>query len=161
MSSFLIGSFGILIMFVFILLRQPIWLSLLICGVVGNFILNSFSMSMFVTSTSFFDVSSGYGLSVIPLFILMGEIASKSKMSRNLFNSARIFMSGLKGALSMSSIVASGAFGAISGSSIATAASMTRIAYPEMSRAGYEEGYSAASIAAGGTLGILIPPSII
>ena len=91
----------------------------------------------------------------------MGEIASKSKMSRNLFNSARIFMSGLKGALSMSSIVASGAFGAISGSSIATAASMTRIAYPEMSRAGYEEGYSAASIAAGGTLGILIPPSII
>ena len=161
MSSFLIGSFGILIMFVFILLRQPIWLSLLICGVVGNFILNSFSMSMFVTSTSFFDVSSGYGLSVIPLFILMGEIASKSKMSRNLFNSARIFMSGLKGALSISSIVASGAFGAISGSSIATAASMTRIAYPEMSRAGYEEGYSAASIAAGGTLGILIPPSII
>ena len=161
MSTFLIGSFGILIMFVFILLRQPIWLSLLICGVVGNFILNSFSMSMFVTSTSFFDVSSGYGLSVIPLFILMGEIASKSKMSRNLFNSARIFMSGLKGALSMSSIVASGAFGAISGSSIATAASMTRIAYPEMSRAGYEEGYSAASIAAGGTLGILIPPSII
>ena len=161
MSSFLIGSFGILIMFVFILLRQPIWLSLLICGIVGNFILNSFSMSMFVTSTSFFDISSGYGLSVIPLFILMGEIASKSKMSRNLFNSARIFMSGLKGALSMSSIVASGAFGAISGSSIATAASMTRIAYPEMSRAGYEEGYSAASIAAGGTLGILIPPSII
>ena len=161
MSSFLIGSFGILIMFVLILLRQPIWLSLLICGIVGNFILNSFSMSMFVTSTSFFDVSSGYGLSVIPLFILMGEIASKSKMSRNLFNSARIFMSGLKGALSMSSIVASGAFGAISGSSIATAASMTRIAYPEMSRAGYEEGYSAASIAAGGTLGILIPPSII
>ena len=161
MSSFLIGSLGILIMFVFILFRQPIWLSLLICGIVGNFILNSFSMSMFVTSTSFFDVSSGYGLSVIPLFILMGEIASKSKMSRNLFNSARIFMSGLKGALSMSSIVASGAFGAISGSSIATAASMTRIAYPEMSRAGYEEGYSAASIAAGGTLGILIPPSII
>ena len=161
MSSFLIGSLGILIMFVFILFRQPIWLSLLICGIVGNFILNSFSMSMFVTSTSFFDISSGYGLSVIPLFILMGEIASKSKMSRNLFNSARIFMSGLKGALSMSSIVASGAFGAISGSSIATAASMTRIAYPEMSRAGYEEGYSAASIAAGGTLGILIPPSII
>ena len=161
MSSFLIGSLGILIMFVFILFRQPIWLSLLICGIVGNFILNSFSMSMFVSSTSFFDISSGYGLSVIPLFILMGEIASKSKMSRNLFNSARIFMSGLKGALSMSSIVASGAFGAISGSSIATAASMTRIAYPEMSRAGYEEGYSAASIAAGGTLGILIPPSII
>ena len=92
-------------------------------------------MTHFLAGTSTFDVASGYPLSVIPLFVLMGEIASSSRMSRELFQAARIALSGLRGGLAMASIAASGAFGAISGSSVATAASMTRIALPEMQHA--------------------------
>merc|ERR1711969_187243 len=118
-------------------------------------------MSLFVTGTGTFDTASSYGLSVIPLFILMGEIASGSRMSAELFGAARVLLSGVRSGLAIASIAASGAFGAICGSSVATAASMTRIALPEMRRAGYEDGYAASSVAAGGSLGILIPPSII
>jgi tripartite ATP-independent transporter DctM subunit len=118
-------------------------------------------MTKFVAGTITYDTASGYALSVIPLFVLMGEVASRSRMSRELFNAARVVMSGMRGGLSVASIAASGAFGAICGSSVATAASMTRIALPEMQRAGYAEGYAASSVAAGGSLGILIPPSII
>ena len=118
-------------------------------------------MTKFVVGTGTFDTASGYALSVIPLFILMGEVASGSRMSRDLFDAARVALSGLRGGLAIATIAASGAFGAICGSSVATAASMTRIALPEMRRAGYETGYAASSVAAGGSLGILIPPSII
>ncbi|MBX2839491.1 MAG: TRAP transporter large permease [Gammaproteobacteria bacterium] len=161
MSAFALGLIGIALMFVLLLLRQPVWLALALCGIIGNSVLNSVTMTKFVAGTSTFDTASGYALSVIPLFVLMGEVASGSRMSRDLFEAARIALSGLRGGLAIASIAASGAFGAICGSSVATAASMTRIALPEMRRAGYEEGYAASSIAAGGSLGILIPPSII
>ncbi|MEC7669091.1 MAG: TRAP transporter large permease [Pseudomonadota bacterium] len=161
MSSFALGLSGIGIMFALLLARQPVWLALAACGIIGNSILNSVSMTKFVTGTGVFDLASSYPLSVIPLFVLMGEVASGSRMSRDLFQAARVALSGLRGGLSMASIAASGAFGAICGSSVATAASMTRIALPEMRHAGYEEGYAASSVAAGGSLGILIPPSII
>lgn len=161
MSTFALGMTGIGLMFALLLLRQPVWLALALCGIIGNSLLNSVSMTKFVMGTGTFDVASGYALSVIPLFILMGEIASGSRMSRDLFEAARVVMSGLRGGLAVASIAASGAFGAICGSSVATAASMTRIALPEMRRAGYEGGYAASSVAAGGSLGILIPPSII
>ena len=161
MTDFTLGLTGISLMLVMLALRQPIWLALALCGLVGNSILNSVSMTQFLAGTSTFDIASGYPLSVIPLFVLMGEIASSSRMSRELFQAARIALSGLRGGLAMASIAASGAFGAISGSSVATAASMTRIALPEMQHAGYEKGYAASSVAAGGSLGILIPPSII
>lgn len=161
MSDFALGLTGIAVMFALLLLRQPVWLALALCGIIGNSLLNSVSMTKFVAGTGTFDTASGYALSVIPLFVLMGEIASGSRMSRDLFEAARIAMSGLRGGLAIASIAASGAFGAICGSSVATAASMTRIALPEMRRAGYEEGYAASSVAAGGSLGILIPPSII
>ena len=160
-TSFSLGLTGIGFMFLLLLLRQPVWLALAICGIAGNFILNSISMTKFVVGTGTFDIASGYALSVIPLFILMGEVASGSRMSRDLFDAARVVLSGLRGGLAIATIAASGAFGAICGSSVATAASMTRIALPEMRRAGYERGYAASSVAAGGSLGILIPPSII
>lgn len=161
MSSFALGLGGIGLMLVMLAFRQPVWIALAVIGVAGNWTLNSLMTAKFTAGTTLFDVASNYNLSVIPLFVLMGEIASGSRMSAELFNAARVLLSGLRGGLSLASIAASGAFGAICGSSVATAASMTRIAMPEMNRAGYEPSFSAASVAAGGSLGILIPPSII
>ena len=161
MSGIDYGLTGIAVLFALLFLRQPVWLALALVGVVGNILFNNLNMAKFVAGTTFFDVASNYNLSVIPLFVLMGEIASGSRMSAELFRAARAMLSGLRGGLAVATIAASGAFGAICGSSVATAASMTRIALPEMKRAGYGDGYAAGSIAAGGTLGILIPPSII
>ena len=156
-----LGLAAIAVMFVLLFLRQPVWLTLVICGVIGNFLLSGRYAAELVTGTSVFDTASNYNLSVIPLFILMGEIATQSRMSAELFNAAKVMLGNLRGGLAVASIAASGAFGAVCGSSVATAAAMTRIAMPEMRRAGYEDGFAAASVAAGGTLGILIPPSII
>ncbi|TWC76373.1 tripartite ATP-independent transporter DctM subunit [Rhizobium sp. SJZ105] len=161
MSAFTFGLSGIAAMLVLMFLRQPIWLALSLIGVGGNLILNGIGPSKFISGTAVFDVSSGYGLSVLPLFILLGEVASGSRMSAELFAAARTIMSGTRGGLGVATVAASGAFGAICGSSLATASSMTRIALPEMTRAGYNPAYAASTIAAGGTLGILIPPSII
>ncbi|MFN4098682.1 MAG: TRAP transporter large permease [Pararhodobacter sp.] len=161
MTGFGYGLTGIAVLFVLLFLRQPVWLSLALVGIVGNILYNNLNMAKFVAGTTFFDTASNYNLSVIPLFVLMGEIASGSRMSSELFRAARVMLSGLRGGLAVATVAASGAFGAICGSSVATAASMTRIALPEMKRAGYGDGYAAATIAAGGTLGILIPPSII
>lgn len=161
MSSFALGLGGIVLMLVLMFLRQPVWLALGVIGLAGNWALNGLFSAKFIAGTTMFDVASNYNLSVVPLFILMGEIATGSRMSAELFNAARVVLSGLRGGLGLATLTASGAFGAICGSSVATAASMTRIAMPEMKRAGYDQGYSAASVAAGGSLGILIPPSII
>jgi tripartite ATP-independent transporter DctM subunit len=108
-----------------------------------------------------FDIASSYTLSVIPLFILMGEVASGSRLSSELFAAARVMLSGVRGGLAVASLAASACFGAVCGSSVATAATMTRIALPEMRKAGYDPGLATGSLAAGGSLGILIPPSII
>tara|TARA_R110000868_G_scaffold53663_4_gene168180 strand:- start:2458 stop:3759 length:1302 start_codon:yes stop_codon:yes gene_type:complete len=161
MSIPVMGLLFMLLMFGLLLLRQPVWLALALCGIIGNVLLSNVTVAKLVAGTTIFDIASSYGLSVVPLFILMGEIASKSRLSADLFKAARIVLSGMRGGLAVATICASGAFGAICGSSIATAATMTRIAMPEMRRAGYEEGIAAASVASGGTLGILIPPSII
>lgn len=161
MSGFALGMSGIGLMFVLLFLRQPVWLSLAIVGILGNIIHNSLNTAQYVAGTVFFDTASNYNLSVIPLFVLMGEVASGSRMSAELFKAARVIVSGLRGGLAVASLAASGAFGAICGSSVATAASMTRIAMPEMRKAGYDDGFASGSIAAGGSLGILIPPSII
>lgn len=161
MSAFALGLTGIGAMFVMLFLRMPVWLALAITGVLGNILHNNLGMAKYVAGTVFFDTASNYNLSVIPLFVLMGEVASGSRMSGELFKAARVMLSGLRGGLAVASLAASGAFGAICGSSVATAASMTRIALPEMRKAGYDDGFASGSIAAGGSLGILIPPSII
>ncbi len=148
-------------LFVLLFIRVPVWLALALTGILGNMVLSNVSVAQFMAGSTTFDMASNYGLSVIPMFILMGEIATASRLSAELFSAARVCLSGLRGGLSVATIVASGGFGAISGSSVATAATMTRIALPEMRKAHYADGFSAASVAAGGTLGILIPPSII
>jgi len=150
-----------MVMFVLLFLRQPVWLGLALCGIAGNALLSNLNVAALVAGTTTFDTMSSYNLSIVPLFILMGEVATSSRLSAELFRAARVILSGLRGGLAVATIAASGAFGAICGSSVATAATMTRIALPEMRKAGYEDGFSSATVASGGTLGILIPPSII
>jgi C4-dicarboxylate transporter, DctM subunit len=148
-------------MFVLLMIRMPVWLALTICGIGGNWLMSNGMVARMLAGSTPFDQTTNYNLSVVPLFILMGEVASGSRLSSELFQAARVFFSGLRGGLAIATIGASGAFGTVCGSSVATAATMTRIALPEMRKAGYADGYSAASVATGGTLGILIPPSII
>lgn len=161
MTPAVMGLASVGVLFGLLFLRIPVWLALAIIGIGGNVLLSNVTVAQFIAGSTAFDMASKYGLSVIPMFILMGEIATRSQLSATLFSSARIVMSGLRGGLSVATIAASGAFGAISGSSVATAATMTRISLPEMRKAQYDDSFSAASVAAGGTLGILIPPSII
>src|SRR5688500_18687502 len=108
-----------------------------------------------------FELASAYSLSVVPLFILMGAVASRAGMSRELFNAANAIFSGWRGALTNATIGACAAFGSICGSSIATAATFSKVSIPEMRRHGYDAGLAAGAVAAAGTLAILIPPSII
>ena len=107
------------------------------------------------------DTSQNYGLSVVPLFILMGLFVNKGGLSRELYQVSYAFLGHLRGGLAMATIAACAGFSAICGSSLATAATMSRVAMPQMRKYKYHDGLSTASIAAGGTLGILIPPSVI
>jgi C4-dicarboxylate transporter DctM subunit len=138
-----------------------VWAALTLVGFAGNFILSGLPSALTLTGTSAFDVSSAYTLSVIPLFVLLGEVASNTRLSADLFNAARLLLSGLRGGLAIATIAASACFGAVCGSSIVTAATMTRIALPEMRKAGSDDRLATGSLAAGGSIGILIPPSII
>jgi C4-dicarboxylate transporter, DctM subunit len=161
MSPSTIGALGVLALFTLLLLRVPVWIALTIVGFVGNIIMTGSQGAIALAGTVPFDVASAYTLSVIPLFILMGEVASETRLSSDLFSAARVILSGIRGGLAVATLVASACFGALCGSSVATAATMTRIALPEMRKAGYDPGLAAGSLAAGGSLGILIPPSII
>jgi len=161
MSPSLIGAAGVLVLFVLLILRVPVWISLILVGFFGNAIVLGWQGAFALAGTAPFDVASSYTLSVVPLFILMGEVASESRMSAELFKAARVILSGFRGGLAVATLAASAVFGAVSGSSLANAATMTRIALPELRKAGYDDGLSTGCIAAGGSTDILIPPSII
>jgi C4-dicarboxylate transporter, DctM subunit len=160
-SPAIIGALGILSLLCLLFVRVPVWAALALVGFAGNYILSGLQSALTLTGTSAFDVSSGYTLSVIPLFVLLGEVASNTQLSADLFNAARQLLSGVRGGLAIATIAASACFGAVCGSSIVTAATMTRIALPEMRKAGYDDRLATGSLAAGGSIGILIPPSII
>jgi C4-dicarboxylate transporter, DctM subunit len=161
MSPQLIGGIGVCGLFFLLLFRVPIWAALILAGLLGNVALIGVGPALATLGTIPFDTASLYGLSVIPLFILTGSIAAGTGLSAELFKAARVILSGVRGGLSLATIGASACFGAVCGSSIATAATMTRIALQEMRSAGYGDALSTGSIAAGGSLGILFPPSII
>ncbi|MBV9556712.1 MAG: TRAP transporter large permease [Pseudolabrys sp.] len=156
-----IGALGVCALLILLLLRVPVWAALALVGFCGNYILSGSASAFTLAGTGPFDVSSAYTLSVIPLFVLLGEIAASTRLSADLFSAARVALSGLRGGLAIATIAASACFGAVCGSSIVTAATMTRIAYPEMRKAGYDDALATGSLAAGGSIGILIPPSII
>ena len=157
MYEALIGFAG---MFLLMFLRVPIAFAMGAVGFIGVGLMRSWPAAISNTATEFLDVA-GYSLSVVPLFVLMGNFVTRAGMSRELYRAAYAFIGHLRGGLSMSTIAACAGFGAICGSSLATAATMARVAMPEMRRFKYHDSFAAGSIAAGGTLGILIPPSVI
>jgi len=132
-----------------------------IAGIVGMGLLRGWQPAYASTSQVIFETGFHYVLSVIPLFVLMGNLVARAGMAKELYTAANAFVGHRKGGLAMASIIASGGFGSICGSSIATAATMARVAYPEMKAHGYKDTLATGAIASGGTLGILIPPSTI
>jgi C4-dicarboxylate transporter DctM subunit len=161
MAPPLIGLTGILALFALLLLRIPVWAALSLVGFLGNIALSGWPSAFATLGQTPFDTASLYTLSVIPLFILTGGVASNTGLSADLFKAASIMLSGLRGGLAVATIGASACFGAVCGSSIATAATMTPISLREMRAAGYSDTLATGAIAAGGSLGILFPPSII
>ena len=154
-----IAGFGAVLLLV--LLRMPIAFAMGLVGMVGFMLESSYRASISMVARLIIDTSQNYGLSVVPLFILMGLFVNKAGISRELYAASNAFLGHLRGGLAMATIVACGGFAAMSGSSLATAATMSKVAMPEMRRFGYSDSLATASIAAGGTLGILIPPSVI
>ena len=151
---------GFAAMFALMALRVPIAFAMAAVGFVGLGLMRSWPAAVSSSATEILDVAK-YTLSVVPLFILMGNFVTRAGMSRELYTAAYAFIGHRRGGLAMSTVVACGGFGAICGSSIATCATMARVAMPEMRRFRYADSFAAGSIAAGGTLGILIPPSVI
>lgn len=149
-------------MLLLIFLRVPIAAAMAITGFVGtSLILGSANAPLNQLKSLTYDTFSNFSLSIIPLFLLMGQFASKSGMSQALFRSAADWLGHRKGGIAMATVGACAGFGAVSGSSLATASTMGQVALPEMRRYGYSDALSTGVLAAGGTLGILIPPSVI
>ena len=161
MSRDLVALLGFLGMFALMAIRVPIGVAMGIAGVCGFAALSGWKAGFNLLANVPLSVVTDYNLSVIPMFILMGAFASRGGMSQELFAAGRAWLGHLRGGLAMASVAACGGFAAINGSSVATAATMAQVALPEMRRAGYHPGLSAGLIAAGGTLGIMIPPSVI
>jgi len=157
MYEALLGFAG---MFLMMFLRVPIAFAMGAVGFVGVGLIRSWPAAISTTASEVVDIAA-YTLSVVPLFVLMGNFVTRAGMSRELYRAAYAFIGHWRGGLAMSTIAACAGFGAICGSSLATAATMARVAMPEMRRFKYHDSFAAGSIAAGGTLGILIPPSVI
>ncbi len=148
-------------MLVLMALRVPIALSMFIPGVAGYIAFNGWPALLAFLKSATYSRLASYDLSVIPLFLLMGAFASQGGLSRSLFAAANAFIGHLRGGMAMAAVLACAAFGSVCGSSIATAATMAKVALPEMRRLGYSGRLSTATLAAGGTLGIMIPPSVV
>ncbi|AMO54688.1 C4-dicarboxylate ABC transporter permease [Endozoicomonas montiporae] len=169
MEAALIG-FAVLLILI-IVIRMPIALAMGLVGFFGFAAMQGLTLGnmadfnwrpvLTMASRRVIDTAQDYHLSVIPLFVLMGNLITHSGMSQQLYNAAYAFLGHRRGGLAMSTIVACGGFSAICGSSLATSATMAKVAMPPMRKFGYSDGLATASIAAGGTLGILIPPSVI
>jgi C4-dicarboxylate transporter DctM subunit len=157
------GLIGLAAMLLIAFLRVPIALAMGIVGIVGYAYMRdwNFTTAFAVAQTKIYETGRNYTLSVVPLFILMGNFVTRAGMSHELFRAAYAFIGHLKGGLAMATILACAGFGAICGSSIATAATMAKVAYPSMKRFGYSDALATGAIASGGTLGIMIPPSTI
>jgi tripartite ATP-independent transporter DctM subunit len=155
------GLAGLAAFLALALLRVPMAFAMGIVGFFGFAYKVNFAAASAMIAQTTYETGLAYTLSVIPLFILMGNFVVRARMSEELYHAAYTFLGHRRGGLAMSTIVASAAFGSICGSSIATAATFAKVAYPSMRKFGYKDTLAAGSIAAGGTLGILIPPSVI
>ncbi|MSQ73649.1 MAG: TRAP transporter large permease [Betaproteobacteria bacterium] len=161
MSVAVIGILGVLGLLALIFARIPIAVALAATGVAGYAALDGWPKALKMFGTVPFELASAYSLSVIPLFILMGAVASRANMARELFEACNALFSGIRGALANATIGACALFGAICGSSVATAATFSSVAIPEMRRHGYDSAFAAGAVASAGTLAVLIPPSVL
>src|SRR5437763_16942902 len=154
---------GLALMMVIALLRIPIAIAMGVVGFLGVAYLRdwNFAPAFAMVETKVYETGRNYTLSVVPLFILMGNFVTRAGMSQQLFRAAYAFIGHLRGGLAMATIWASAGFGGICGSSIATAATFAKVAYPSMKKLGYSDRLAAGVVAGGGTLGIMIPPSTI
>ncbi len=155
------GLYGVLLLFLLLALRVPVALALIAVSFSGVTFLLGITPAVGILANTPFSFVSNWTLSAVPMFLLMGFIAYHSGMTGGLFDAAKALLRRVPGALAISSIFACSGFAAVCGSSLATAAAMGRIAVPEMVRAGYSPSFATGAIAAGGTIGALIPPSIL
>lgn len=156
-----IAGLMVVLMLVLMFIRIPIGIAMMAAGAIGYSIIDDFSTLSFFLKNSSFNQLANNSFSIIPLFLLMGNLAARSGISKSLFDGVNAFIGHYRGGLALAAVGGCGLFGAICGSSLATAATMGQVALPEMRRNGYNGALSTGALAAGGTLGILIPPSIV
>jgi tripartite ATP-independent transporter DctM subunit len=153
------GLLGMALMFVLMIFRMPVGMSMLCVGFFGTGFMSGERSAMALLVTEAYSAVSNYSLIVIPMFLLMGNVASAAGFSRGLYEAAFSWVGGFRGGLASASVIGCAAFSAVSGSSVATAVTIGRAALPEMKRFNYADRLATGAVAAGGTLGFLIPPS--
>ncbi|NCA82773.1 MAG: TRAP transporter large permease [Opitutae bacterium] len=161
MSELQIGLTGIALLFLLLSTSMPVAFAMTIVGLAGFAVVVNTPAALQVLVTDYYDTFSSYGLTVIPLFVFMGQVAFHTGVSKKLFDAAHCWFGWLRGGLAMSTVGACTAFGAICGSGPATAATMAAVALPEMRRYKYDPGFAAGTVAAGGSIGMMIPPSVV
>lgn len=158
MESESVAFLGFAALFLLLFIRMPVGLTMMLVGTVGIYMIRS-QAAIPTLAGEIFGEASNFPLMIIPLFVLMGNLAGVSRMSRDLYDAANSWLGHLRGGLASATIVGCAGFSALSGSSLAAALTMGRVSLPEMQRYNYDNGLATGAIAAGGTLGILIPPS--
>src|SRR5215510_777075 len=161
MNTDVVAILGFVALFALMLLRVPVGMAMGLVGVGGFAWLAGGTPALKIVGHTSMRSVTDWNFAVIPLFLLMGSFATTSGMSRELFRAANAYLGHLRGGLGIATIAACGGFAAICGSSVATAATFSRVAYPEMRRYSYPQSFATGVIAAGGTLGIMIPPSTV
>ncbi len=161
MSLTTIGIIGIVLLIIFLFSKMPVGFVMALLGFLGFSYVRSIDAGLSLLARDVFETFSSYSLTVIPLFVFMGQIAFHSGISRRLYDSVYVFMGHYRGGLAIATIGACAGFSAISGSTNATAATMATVTLPEMRRYNYDMSLATGTVAAGGSLGILIPPSVI
>ncbi len=156
----LISIIGLVVLLASLFLGLPIAWGMLLVGTLGFAFFTGLEAALTMAAQTSFDTAMSYSFTVLPLFILMGNLVNASGLSKDLYKAANAFIGHMRGGLAMATIVACGAFSALCGSSMATTAAMGRVAMPNMRKYNYDDRLATGSIAAGGTLGILIPPSV-
>lgn len=159
MDPTLVGIIGLVLILVLMSQRVPVAIAMMIVGFVGLIVLNSWQSALATLVTETWSTAIFYELTVIPFFVLMGNVASMCGMSRDLYGAANAWVGWMRGGLAHGTVLGCTGFAALSGSSVASALTIGRVALPEMKRYGYDSKLAAGAVAAGGTLGILIPPS--
>ena len=161
MSHSTAAVLGLILLFVLMALRMPVSFAMILAGFLGNAYMISSEAALYMLATNVWGQLSSYGLSVIPLFVFMGQLAYHSGITERLYNAAYKWVGRLPGGLAGTTILSSAGFAAICGSNSATSATMGTIALPEMERYNYDRALSTGSVAIGGTLGVVIPPSVV